>query len=151
MLLFAAAFDLKVNWLAKHTLFRGPMGWIMRALGGVPVIRDKSSNMVESMAAAFKQHRNLILVVPTEGTRRRVEYWKSGFYHIARKAGVVIIPSFLDFKSRCGGFGAGLMPRGDLVVDMDYLRQFYAGMEGKFPDQVGPIRLREEEDFRNVA
>ncbi len=98
------------------------------------------------MVAAFQGAAQLVLVVPTEGTRDRVEHWKSGFYHIARKAGVPIVPSFLDFGRRRGGFGPAMLPSGDLTADMDYFREFYAGMQGKFPDLFGPISLREESD-----
>jgi 1-acyl-sn-glycerol-3-phosphate acyltransferase len=146
MLLFAAAFDIKVTWMAKHSLFYPPMGWIMRALGGMPITRHRNQNVVAAMVAAFDNVPHLVLVVPTEGTREKSEYWKSGFYHIARQAGVPIVPSFLDFGQKRGGFGAALAVTGDVQGDMQYFRDFYRGMQGKFPDQFGPIRLREEQD-----
>lgn len=146
MLLFAAAFDIKITWMAKHTLFYPPAGWIMRALGGMPIIRHKNQNVVESMVNAFQEASELVLVVPTEGTRARAERWKSGFYHIARQAAVPIVPSFLDFGRKRGGFGPALQLSGDPRQDMQYFRDFYAGMRGKFPHQFGPIRLREETD-----
>jgi 1-acyl-sn-glycerol-3-phosphate acyltransferase len=146
MLLFAAAFDLKVSWLAKHSLFIGPMGWIMRALGGVPVVRHKNRDVVSAMVETFTGRSGLVLVVPTEGTRKRMDYWKSGFYHIARGAGVPIVPSYLDFGQRRGGFGPALSPSGDMREDMQYFRDFYADMSGKYPGQFGPVRLREESE-----
>ena len=146
MLLFASAFEMKVTWMAKHSLFWPPIGWLMRALGGMPIERHRNVNTVDAMVAAFQGAAQLVLVVPTEGTRDRVEHWKSGFYHIARKAGVPIVPSFLDFGRRRGGFGPAMLPSGDLTADMDYFREFYAGMQGKFPDLFGPICLREESD-----
>ncbi len=145
MLLFAAAFDIKVAWLAKHNLFRPPMGWIMLALGGIPIVRHENSDVVAAMVAAFAGRADLVLVVPTEGTRGRSDYWKSGFYHIARGAGVPIVPSYLDFGQRRGGFGPALEPTGSVGADMQYFRDFYNGMAGKFPDQFGPVRLREED------
>ena len=149
MLLFAAAFDIKVTWMAKHSLFYPPMGWIMRALGGMPIIRHRNQNVVAAMVATFDTVPHLVLVVPTEGTREKSEYWKSGFYHIARQAGVPIVPSFLDFDRKCGGFGPALAISGDVRSDMQYFRDFYRGMMGKFPDQFGPVRLREEDDSGN--
>lgn len=145
MLAYAAVFDIKVSWLAKHSLFFPPVGWILRALGGIPVVRHRNSNVVGQMIEAFNDTKELALVVPTEGTRARAEYWKSGFYHIANGAGVPIVPSYLDFKHRCGGFGPALTPSGDLTADMDYFREFYGERTGKFPEDFGPIRLREEE------
>jgi 1-acyl-sn-glycerol-3-phosphate acyltransferase len=146
MMAFAAAFDIKINWLAKHNLFFPPVGWIMRAMGGMPIVRHQNKNVVDGMVAAFSETSSLVLVVPTEGTRERTEYWKSGFYHIARQAGVPIVPSFLDFGRKRGGFGPALEVTHDVVADMQYFRDFYRGMEGKFPDQFGPIRLKEEQD-----
>ena len=144
MLLFAAAFDIKVSWMAKHSLFFPPAGWIMRALGGMPVVRHENRNVVDAMVALFNNVTALVLVVPTEGTRERTEYWKSGFYHIARQVPVPIVPSFLDFGRKRGGFGPALETSGDSSGDMQYFRDFYAGMTGKFPAKVGPIRLKEE-------
>lgn len=145
MLAFAAAFDIKVTWMAKHGLFFPPFGWLMRAMGGMPIIRHEKGNVVDSMVEAFKTAGELVLVVPTEGTRRKAEYWKSGFYHIARQAAVPIVPSFLDFGGKRGGFGPALTTTGDVTADMQYFRDFYAGMKGKFPAQFGPVKLREED------
>ena len=121
------------------------MGWIMRALGGIPVARHRSGNLVDTLVESFASRAKLALVVPTEGTRARADYWRSGFYHIARKAGVPIVPSFLDYGSKRGGFGPALETCGELTEDMNYLREFYRGMQGKFPEQFGPVRLREED------
>lgn len=145
MLLFAAAFDIKISWMGKHSLFWPPFGWFLRATGGLPIERHSSNSMVDSMVETFSKHRELVLVIPTEGTRARVDYWKSGFYHIARKAGVPIVPSFLDFGKKRGGFGPALEPSGHMSLDMQYFRDFYEPMQGKFADQVGPIRLKEEQ------
>lgn len=147
MLAFAAVFDIEVKWMAKHGLFYPPMGWILRAMGGMPIVRHKNQNVVSAMVETFKRDRKLVLVVPTEGTRGRAEYWKSGFYHIARGAGVAIVPSYLDYGRRAGGFGPALQPSGDIGADMQYFRDFYSPMTGKFPEKFGPIRLREESDL----
>lgn len=145
MLAFAAAFDIRITWMAKHSLFRPPMGFIMRKLGGLPVVRHENRNVVDELVDTFSEVEALVLVVPTEGTRSYRDYWKSGFYHIARQASVPIVPSFLDWGQKRGGFGPALETSGDVTADMQYFRDFYAGMEGKYPDQFGPIRLREEE------
>jgi 1-acyl-sn-glycerol-3-phosphate acyltransferase len=144
MLLFAAAFNIKITWMAKHGLFYPPMGWIMRAMGGMPVVRNKNTNVVNSMIDAFDCKSELVLTVPAEGTRARMDFWKSGFYHIARGAGVPIVPSYLDYGQKRGGFGPALITSDDLSADMDYLRSFYQPMAGKFPERFGPVRLREE-------
>ena len=145
MLLFAAAFDMKVTWMAKHSLFWPPLSWLMRAMGGMPIVRHKSTNTVDSMIAAFAAQKELVLVVPTEGTRAKAEHWKSGFYHITRQANVPICPSFLDFGQKRGGFGPAITVTGNVTEDMNYFREFYKGMEGRFPEMFGPIKLREED------
>ena len=147
MLIFAAAFDIKVTWMAKHSLFFPPFGWIMRAMGGMPIIRHKNQNVVAAMIAAFETVPHLVLVVPTEGTREKSEYWKSGFYHIARQAKVPIVPSFLDYGRKRGGFGAALTVSDNLHADMQYFREYYDGMQGRFPQKFGSIKLKEEERF----
>jgi 1-acyl-sn-glycerol-3-phosphate acyltransferase len=129
----------------KHSMFRGPFGPIARSLGGIAVRRDRRSNLVKQMAELFREHPRLVLVVPAEGTRSRVEYWKSGFYHLAREARVPIVPSFLDYARRRGGFGPAIVPSNDMRADMDKIRAFYAGKLGKHPECFGPVRLREEE------
>ncbi len=144
MLAMALVFDMKISWMGKHSLFRGPMGWIMRALGGIPVRRHRAGNLVDQMARAFDEAESLCLTIPAEGTRSYVTHWKSGFYHIARKAGVPIQLSFLDYAHKRGGLGPSLMPTGDLRQDMDEIRDFYIDKVGLYPDMFGEIRLKEE-------
>ncbi|MFK8050024.1 MAG: lysophospholipid acyltransferase family protein [Halioglobus sp.] len=146
LIAFGAVFDLNIRWLGKHSLFKPPFGWVMRNLGGIPIVRHSNRNVVQDMAAAFDDHDELALAVPTEGTRARAEYWKSGFYHIAMGADVPIVPSYLDYGKKRAGFGPPLVPSGDLRADMEYFRGFYAKSIGKFPEKFGPIRLREEDE-----
>ncbi len=145
LLAFASAYSLRISFMAKHTLFRPPTGWLLSALGGIPVKRNRNQNMVDQMADVFESSENLILVVPAEGTRSYSPYWKSGFYRIAEKAGVPIIPSFLDYKRKAGGFGPPLHPSGDLRGDMDVLRKFYNGRAGKYPEYFSQVRLKDED------
>ncbi|MFQ5351483.1 MAG: lysophospholipid acyltransferase family protein [Candidatus Binatia bacterium] len=144
LLAFAATFDVKISWMGKDTLFRPPLGWLMRRLGGIAIDRRRRGNIVSHMARAFEESESLALVVPAEGTRKHVPYWKSGFYHIASSADVPIVPAYLDYARRQGGFGPALRPTGNLRSDMDKIREFYADKVGKYPDQGGDIRLREE-------
>jgi 1-acyl-sn-glycerol-3-phosphate acyltransferase len=143
-LALAAVFHVPVRWLGKHTLFRGPAGPLMRALGGIPVRRERSERLVEAMARVFDAHESLALTVPAEGTRSYATHWRSGFYHIARAARVPIVMGYLDYARRRGGFGPELLPTGDVARDMDRVRAFYADKVGKYPECAGPARLREE-------
>ena len=145
LLAFAAHFDVEISWMGKDTLFRWPFGRIMRALGGVPVRRSKRENLVSAMARTFEDHPRLGLVVPAEGTRSHVDYWKSGFYHIAMTARVPIVMSYLDYSRKVGGFGPAFSPTGDVKKDMGAIRAFYEDRKGKYPERFGRIRLREED------
>lgn len=146
MILFAWAFDIRISWMGKASLFRRPFGWVMHGLGGIPIERRYTGNMVYAMAEAFGEHDELVLVVPAEGARARRDYWKSGFYYIARDAGVPVVPSYLDYGQRRGGFGPALRVGANLPKEMQALRDFYAPMQGLYPDQFGPVRLREEDE-----
>ena len=86
----------------------------------------------------------LVLTVPPEGTRRYAPYWKSGFYHIARGANVPVVCGYLDYARKRGGFGAEVVLTGEISRDMDEFRAFYAGIQGRYPDDSGEIRLKEE-------
>lgn len=144
MLAMSWVIGVRISWVGKHTLFKPPLGWLMRLIGGVPVDRRSRNNAVEQMAAEFKRRDELYLMITPEGTRSRAEYWKSGFYYIALGAGVPIVLGLLDFKRRYGGLNEVLYPTGDIHKDMDQLRAFYAGASGKYPECFGPIRLKEE-------
>lgn len=125
-------FDL--SWLLKHTWFKGPLGSFLRWVNAMPVDRRAPQGLVEQLAERFKADRHFVLAVPPEGTRKKKAAWKSGFYHIARHAGVPICCGFLDYARRCGGFGPSLVPTGDLGADMDTIRRFYVDIPGKNPE-----------------
>jgi 1-acyl-sn-glycerol-3-phosphate acyltransferase len=144
MMFLAWAYEMRISWMGKHVLFGWPQGILMRWLGGVPIDRRRSNNLVNQMADLFNERDELILVVPAEGTRSYTANWKSGFYHIASKARVPIVMGYLDFDRKRGGFGPGLLPSGDLRTDMDQIRMFYSDKLGKHPDLFGPVRLKEE-------
>jgi 1-acyl-sn-glycerol-3-phosphate acyltransferase len=145
VLAFGFHYGIKIRWIGKHTLFRWPFGWFMRALGGVSIRRDRRQSLVKQMADTLIAADSMCLVVPVEGTRGYVDHWKSGFYHIARSARVPIVMSFLDYSRKIGGIGPTLQPTGEVRRDMDVLRAFYADKIGKFPGKTSPIRLLEED------
>lgn len=134
-LALAFAYGIKIYWVGKDSLFKFPFKTIMRFMGGVPVDRSKSNNMVEATIDVFKAHDKLVIAVPPEGTRQQVRYWKTGFYYIARGAEVPIATGFLDYPSKTGGIGPVIYPSGDLEADMAEIKKFYSGITGKYPDQ----------------
>lgn len=134
----------KPSWLGKRELFRGPLGWLLRRLGGVPVDRGTRSNLVQQVVERFGAAERLFLVIPPSGTRRRAPQWKSGFYHIANGARVPIVCAFLDYRRRVGGIGPVITPSGDVAADMPEIRRFYESIAPKHPRLATPVRLLEE-------
>ncbi len=133
-------------WMIKDEWLRGPMGTVLRRLGAVGIDRSKHTNVVQAMIDELDRKDDLWVVIPPEGTRRRAETWKSGFYHIARGADVPLVPAYLDYGRRRAGLGAPIDLTDDVHADMDRIRAFYAehAPQGHRPDDFGPIRLREE-------
>lgn len=119
------ALGVRVSWLGKHTVFRPPFGALFRWLGGIAVDRTTRAGVVEQMVAAFRRRDALILGLAPEGTRRRVEGWKTGFYHIAVGAGVPVVPVTFDYPRRVIRLGASIAPTGDLAADMTSIRGFF--------------------------
>jgi 1-acyl-sn-glycerol-3-phosphate acyltransferase len=146
-LAFMSVLGLRARFMAKHSLFVGPLGPLFRALGGIPIRRHVRENVTQQMVAAFRADAALVLAVPAEGTRSYVTHWKSGFYHIARGAGVPVVPGFLDYTRRRGGLGPPIWLSGDVRADMDRLRAFFAEKRatGLRPELAGEIRLLEED------
>jgi 1-acyl-sn-glycerol-3-phosphate acyltransferase len=125
------ALRLRATFLGKHTLFRFPLGIIMRALGGMPVDRSASHDLVKAIVAELARRDQLVLVIAPEGTRRRVERWKTGFYHIARGAGIPIVPVALDWGTRSIRIGDAMLPTGDVERDIASLQAWYSSVRGK--------------------
>lgn len=142
MLAIGYAFNVWPKWMGKKELFRWPFGWFMKAIGGIPIDRSKRSNMVEQVVEIFNRSERLILAVPPEGTRKKAEYWKTGFYYIALGAKVPVVMGFLDYGRKAGGFGPALMPTGDIHADFAVLREFYKNITPKIPENYGEIRAR---------
>jgi 1-acyl-sn-glycerol-3-phosphate acyltransferase len=145
MLATAWSMDVPISWMGKRELFAPPWGWFMRFLGGIPIDRSRHRNTVSWAIEQLERTPDLVLSIPAKGTRAKAEYWKSGFYHIAKGANVPVALAFLDYgKKRCG-IGAFITPTDDIKADMDFIRAFYADVSAKFPDLEGEPRLREED------
>jgi 1-acyl-sn-glycerol-3-phosphate acyltransferase len=126
------ALDLDLRFLGKHTLFNGPVGWFMRSLGGIPVDRSQpGTGVVEEMIDLFGSSQQLLLALAPEGTRGRVDRWKTGFHNIALGAGVPIIPVSLGYGRRLIHLGAPFQPTADLEGDLRTLRSFFADVVGR--------------------
>ncbi|MEH6791491.1 lysophospholipid acyltransferase family protein [Parasphingorhabdus sp.] len=134
---FGLTNKLKINsyWIGKNTLFKWPWGDMMRRLGGIPVDRSKSQNMVDAMVREFGRRSEFLLTIPPEGTRGSVKEWRTGFYHIALQAKVPLIIGLMDYSKRTGGLGPSFMPSGDYKADMQKLSAFYHSVTPKYPEK----------------
>lgn len=120
-----------IYWTGKKELFRFPAGGIMRWMGGIAVDRGNAGGLVESSAQEIRKADSLYMMVTPEGTRAKVEKWKSGFYRIALAADVPILLGYLDFQKKQGGFIKIFHPTGDYQKDLLEIQQHYAHIKGK--------------------
>jgi 1-acyl-sn-glycerol-3-phosphate acyltransferase len=134
-LMVCFSLQIKVYWMGKASLFPPVMGSIMRWLGGIPVDRSRQGNLVQSTVDAFNQSKELIVIVPPEGTRAKVTQWKSGFYYIAHGAGLPIALGYMDYAKKIAGVETLFHPSGDIAVDLPQIQAFYNGISGKNPKQ----------------
>lgn len=130
--------------LVKQELFVGPFGPLLRWLGGLPLDRDNPSGVVRELIREARSGRPFLLILAAEGTRTRGEYWKSGFWRIARSAKLPIALAFIDGPTRTTGFGPTITATDDVVADMDKVRAFYRDKRGIHPERRTEPRLREE-------
>lgn len=123
------------HFMGKLSLFRWPLARFMRQMGGIPVDRRASRDMVQQMVGEFQRRAEFILTVAPEGTRSKTKKWKTGFYHIALAAKVPMVVGFMDYSRKTGGLGPMIWPTGDFHADMEKLFEVYRGCIPKFPDR----------------
>jgi len=128
------ALGFKGSFLAKHTVFVGPVGAFMRWLGGIPVDRSVSRDRVAESVDAFNASDKLVLILAPEGTRKFVPDWKTGFYHVADGARVPIVPVAFDFEHRLIRIFPLFRTSGDRDADIRALKDLYRGIKGKHPE-----------------
>jgi len=135
-LMVAFALRLNIYWMGKQSIFKPPFRGVMRWLGGIPVNREQSTNLVAASVAAIQAADGpLQLIVPPEGTRSKTRYWKTGFYHIAVGAQVPIVMAYMDYHDKRSGLGPVFVPTGDVEADMAVIKGFYAPFKGKNAQQ----------------
>jgi len=141
MIFLALAFHLRadVRYMGKAELFRWPFGGFFRYCGGYPVERNKSQGLVEQMARVIQDAERCILVIAPEGTRHKVREWKTGFYHIARKANVPVVAAFIDSPIKACGIGPTFELTDNLESDIKSIQSFYAGKVGIHPHETSEL------------
>jgi 1-acyl-sn-glycerol-3-phosphate acyltransferase len=127
LLAMAVVFGLGLDfhWIGKHTLFRGPFGPLMRWAGGIPVNRERPGRLVQDTIQAFQARDRFVVGLSPEGTRRKVDTWKTGFHRIATGADVPILPAWIDAQRKRIGFDPLFWPTDDREADIAYLMGRY--------------------------
>ena len=133
--------NVKINYIGKDSLFKWPYGWFFRWMGGAPVDRSKSSNMVEAVAQLFAERKTFRLALAPEGTRKAVRQLKTGFYYMAHTAGVPIIMVAFDFGQKRVKIAPPYFTSGEWNSDLQDIRAFYADVRGKVPEWSWPHTL----------
>lgn len=123
--------NLQINFIAKKELFKFPFGWYFKWMGGAPIDRKSNQNMVQQAVEIFKSREEFRLAIAPEGTRKKVEKWKSGFYYIALKAEIPIIPVAFDYKTKTVKIDNPFYPSGNFPLDIEKLTTFFNDVEGK--------------------
>lgn len=124
----------RVRFLGKKELFKFPYGWIFRSLGGIPVDRSKHANLVDQVVDLFNRHEKFCIALAPEGTRKKVEKLKTGFYFIADKARVPIIMVGFDYVLKTVKFSAPFNTSGNVDSDFETIYSFYRGICGRHPE-----------------
>lgn len=131
--LVRSALQMDVKFVAKGSLFVPPLGWILSAMGGVGVNRSKSNNFVDAVVAEFSRRQKFSILFAPEGTRSKVDRFKTGFYYIASEADVPILPTVLNYHTKEFIFLDPFYPTSDAQSDIAFIEGLFAGIKGKRP------------------
>lgn len=130
-LLFKIGLRVDVHFIGKREAFFWPLGAVLRAFGGIPIDRSAAHGVVGEMRREFGSRERFWLAIAPEGTRKKVQKWKTGFWHIARAAGVPILPVYFHYPEKTIGLGPLFHPGDDVDADMARIREFYRPWIGK--------------------
>ncbi len=128
-------YKIPVKFFIKDTFTKGLHGGLFKTMGAIGVDRSKTGNLVHHAAATIQKMDKVALMVPAEGTRSKVKKWKTGFYHIAKKANVPVALGYLDYKNKVAGVGDLLTLTSDFDTDMKKIEDFYSTITAKYPEK----------------
>tara|TARA_B110000238_G_C15889091_1_gene336866 strand:+ start:83 stop:622 length:540 start_codon:yes stop_codon:yes gene_type:complete len=123
-----------VHFVGKSSLFKWPFGTFFRSLGGTPIDRSKSNNMVDAVISTFNAKEEFRLALAPEGTRKKVTKWKTGFYYIAKGANVPIVMATLDFENKKVKISAPFCTTENMEDDFEVFKSFFKNVKGKNPE-----------------
>lgn len=131
----ATILGMKTRFLIKKEAFKGPLGWLVKQAGGIPVDREKNNKIIGIVAGMFRKNESFYLMVTPEGTRKLVKKWRRGFYAIAKAADVPIGCVYLDYRRREIGLGLVIHPSGDYEKDLKKIQDFYHDKPARHPER----------------
>jgi 1-acyl-sn-glycerol-3-phosphate acyltransferase len=123
--LIRAVLNEKISYVGKKELFNPLTGWFFRALGGTPIDRNSNENKVSAIAQIFKEQDAFRMAIAPEGTRKKVDRWKTGFYYIALEAEVPILLVHFNYPSKKVSFLKLLKPTGDIEKDLKEMKAYF--------------------------
>ena len=130
-----AGLDARITFIGKHTVFRYGLGKFLRYMGGIPVDRSKPGGFIQDAINQIKGFEGSLIAMSPEGTRSKVEEWKTGFLRIAKEINAHIIPASLDFSKKEIILGDAFVPSGDNMKDIQDLKQYYSVFTAKHPEK----------------
>ena len=135
---YAYIINIKPKYMAKSELFLPFLGTLIKWNGGIPVYRKAKHNVVDQVVKMINSSSAIIIGIAPEGTRSKVEKWKTGFYYIALKANVPILLLKMDYKTKEIGVVCSFMPCGDFESDMIFIQEKYKNVKGKVAEHYNP-------------
>ena len=139
LVIYKVALNVRVRFLAKHSLFWWPLGSILSSLGAMPIDRRQTASTVNQLIDAFEREEHLLLALAPEGTRKWKPYWKTGFYSIAVAANVPIVLAYIDYEKKEMGIGITIQPSGNANEDLAVIHDFYRSRVPRHPELRGPV------------
>jgi 1-acyl-sn-glycerol-3-phosphate acyltransferase len=139
MLAASLQVGIRLHWLGLSSYFRWPVAGLLRWLGGVAIERGPAASRVQSSAQLMAAYERIGVAISPEGSRSLVPHWRTGFYHLAQAADVPLVLTSLDYGRKRATIGPTFTTTGDIEADVATLGAFYDGVEGRHPDQQGPI------------
>lgn len=141
MLAVAGWYRVKLSYMGKQSLTQGPLGWLVKRTGCIPIERSKSRDVVSQMVTAFQETDSLFLVVAPEATRKLNPNWKTGYYHIARSADVPLLMAVMDYRAKTVRLSGPLEVTGDYEADLVRILAPYQDAQGKHAENFGTPEL----------
>jgi len=135
-----AVMDINVRFTMKIEWTKGVLGWLLTSLGAIGIDRNPKEkrsepiSYVDAMANLFEENEELAMLITPEGSRKKTVQWKTGFYHVAQKAGVPIAFGYMDYKTKTAGIGKVIWPGENMEADMQEIMKFYVKIHPKFPE-----------------